>query len=539
MRRTNHIVICNICTIILIVLLVAVMAVSYFVNECDGGILLVLNVIPYLGVGMLVLTLSTNWPERTELVIVFLISCWLQYESIIGILQIVGLMTSNHQFYALTGNFSNPGPYGGFVAVCTAVCGAFALKQYKSISAPMKMVSRFAAASALMGFIMLPATMSRSAWLAIAISCAFVLSSFPVIKEWWRCGGVLFKSLAIALCCILVVGSFYLKTDSAIGRIHMWNMEMKALLESPLWGHGPNRALSAYGEAQAEYFAAAMRPATQIRIAGCPEYTFNEYLRFGLESGVAGLILSVGIILVACCALHKQNSSFEFGLLAIGIFAFASYPLKVWQLSILLAVFLGKACSVSGCRVIRKTGLPILLSGVLAVLIIWWRPRQELIINAEKRWQEEQRFVALGIDEAAADSLAVLYPLLQNNYRYLYDYGQALYKAEKYGCSRKILREGAALSSDPMFYNIMGKCFEAETYYNEAEASYMHAHFMVPSRLYPLILLMRMEIRRGNREKACAYANKILLMPINQNNKTMQNLRDEAKSFLDEVCSND
>lgn len=62
-------------------------------------------------------------------------------------------------------------------------------------------------------------------------------------------------------------------------------MELRAIADKPLTGHGFGKALGAYGDAQAEYFETEERGQERVRIAGCPEYAFNEYLRMGMEFG--------------------------------------------------------------------------------------------------------------------------------------------------------------------------------------------------------------------------------------------------------------
>lgn len=97
-----------------------------------------------------------------------------------------------------------------------------------------------------------------------------------------------------------------------------------------------------------------------------------------------------------------------------------------------------------------------------------------------------------------------------------------------------ILREGSLISSDPMFYNIIGKNFEALGDYEQAERSYIHSHNMVPSRLYPYILLMEMEEKRGDTKQALSYARKALSLPVNERNMSMRDLHNRAKKFYDE-----
>lgn len=133
------------------------------------------------------------------------------------------------------------------------------------------------------------------------------------------------------------------------------------------------------------------------------------------------------------------------------------------------------------------------------------------------------------------ESLSPLYDDLKDNYRYLYDLGYALHKTGRYGESNNMLHEGARLSSDPMFHNIIGRNHEALGEYSAAEEEYMISHYMVPSRLYPLVLLMDMYVRTGRTDDAAAVGERIASMPVNGRNMTMLGLRQETLERLDSL----
>ena len=88
-----------------------------------------------------------------------------------------------------------------------------------------------------------------------------------------------------------------------------------------------------------------------------------------------------------------------------------------------------------------------------------------------------------------------------------------------------------------MFYNITGKNLEAMGLYEEAEQAYLHAHYMVPQRLYPLTLLMRMHIRLGNNNEAMRYGRMILDKPVNERHRTMLRLQSDTRHCVDSLSS--
>lgn len=472
--------------------------------------------------------------EVAERIVVSALSLWLAYESVLGIMQLLGIAVSHNSMCPMTGGFANSGPYGGFLAVCIAVVFAAAWRWRDSVNLYDRILFWLSSVSGCLGIVVLPASMSRAGLIALAVSGVVFALTKTEIKSYLRSHKWLPLSV-VAVSLAIGAGAFCLKKDSALGRFHIWEMELRAIADKPLTGHGYGNALGSYGDAQAEYFEGEERGQERVRIAGCPEYAFNEYLRLGMEFGILGLLLSMAVIVLGTMMLCHSDSSLTFGLVAWGTFAMASYPLAVWQLRLLLAVFLGAAIGVS--VKVGKKGRLILVPALVCLSVgsmLVWLPENKHRKEAESKWLEERRFTNFGIFDGMADRLAILYPQLRRNFRYLYDYGYALHKECRYEESNVILREGALISSDPMFYNIIGKNHEALGDYELAERNYIHAHNMVPSRLYPYILLMEMKERQGNTEQALAYARKALSLPVNERNMSMRDLHERARKYYDE-----
>ena len=135
--------------------------------------------------------------------------------------------------------------------------------------------------------------------------------------------------------------------------------------------------------------------------------------------------------------------------------------------------------------------------------------------------------------EDAVEELAPLYDNLKDNFRFIYDYGYALHKCKRYQDSNQILKEGAKISSDPMFYNIIGRNYEAMKEYDKARDAYIHAHNMVPCRIYPLVLLMEMYASIGDEKTAMKYGASALQTPYNERHRNMLLLRNRVQECCD------
>lgn len=410
------------------------------------------------------------------------------HQTTLGLLQFIGILTSGHLGFAMTGSFANPGPYGGLIAILMAILGTYIIKNHNAQKWHDKALVILSSISCALCIIVLPATMSRAAWLALGV--AALVWGFKELRlaDWIRKHKVL-AAIASVIVIIVMTGVFFLKKDSAIGRLHIWHMELRAIAEKPLTGYGKGSVLGVYGDTQAEYFADKERTEIITKVAGCPEYAFNEYLKIGVEYGIPAMVGVIVVLILLIALLLKFRSPFAYGLIAFCVFAFFSYPLEAIHIK----------------------------------------------SKAEKEWESIRYLVSMELYEDAVEELVPLYNDLKDNYRYMYDYGYALHKCQHYQESTEILKQGAAISSDPMFYNIIGRNQEAMGLYEEAEKAYLHAHYMVPQRLYPLTLLMRMHVRLGNNNKAMRYGKLILDKPVNERQRTMVRLRSDARHCVDSL----
>ena len=412
------------------------------------------------------------------------------YETSKGVLQILGFKASGHAGFAMTGSFTNPGPYGGLIAILLAILGTYVIQNHNAQKWYDKVLVILSSISCALCIIVLPASMSRAAWLALGVAALVWEFKELRLADWIRKHKVL-AAIASVIVITVMTGVFFLKKDSAIGRLHIWHMELRAIAEKPLTGYGKGSVLGVYGDTQAEYFADKERTEIITKVAGCPEYAFNEYLKIGVEYGIPAMVGVIVVLILLIALLLKFRSPFAYGLIAFCVFAFFSYPLEAIHIK----------------------------------------------SEAEKRWENIRYLSSMELYEDAVEEQAPLYDDLKDNYRYIYDYGYALHKCKRYQESNKILKDGAKISSDPMFYNIIGKNLEALGLYEEAEKAYLHAHYMVPQRLYPLTLLMRMHIRLGNNNEAIRYGRMILDKPINERHMTMLQLQSDARHCVDSLMS--
>lgn len=462
-------------------------------------------------------------------------------EAVYGLAQLYGGCVSGHPLYRLTGSFFNPGPYSGFLVLVLPIALFYSLKNNRLVWGIMLLILSI-----------LPAGMSRSSWLAAVAAMGIVcLYHEPcrrlLLRGWRKLRGRSWWIVGIggALLCVLLLGLYGMKKDSADGRLLMWKIEVRAMQEHPWIGVGLGNFGGAYGEAQADYFAGTTVREQEEKVAGAPEYGFNEYLQLGMELGMIGLLLFLGVLGMAAWQLIRSGQpeapAVLGGLAAYAVFACFSYPLNVLPLIVVLVLFLALAGTMAGKdRVsadLHRKGRQLVVWGVaMAGFLITEeivRDKAELR-QAYVHWKEEQHYFNMNIFEETVAHYRELYPCLKDQPRFLFEYGQCLSKTGQYEEAIRILSEGVRLSADPMFYNIMGRSAQALGRYGEAETYFEQAARRVPHRLYPLYLLAKMYFESGQPEKGREMAWRVLRKEPKVMSEVVKEMKAELRECLKE-----
>lgn len=340
----------------------------------------------------------------------------------------------------------------------------------------------------------LPAGMSRSAWLAAGISCLWVYACHVGWGVWLREVWIhhwkrLFTAIAVGVGIMVLAGYllFSLKPDSARGRLFMWKITCRVIMEKPLAGHGTNNFAVAYGHAQEDYFATGNYESWEERVAGSPEYAFNEYLQAAVEWGVPLTLCGLAaIVMCLYIGIKKRRYGICGAILSLMIFSFSSYPL---QLPVFIVTFIALllACVCGNSRW-EWIGLAI-----LAVAVGGFRLKNDLRIEqACREWMNVRVLYNAGAYESGEREYVSLYPLLKERAAFLFEYGHGLHKLRRAEASNRIMREALKLSCDPMILNIMGKNYQQKGDYLAAEECFIRSTHRLPGRIYPYYLLAKL-----------------------------------------------
>ena len=482
-----------------------------------------------------------GWKVSQRLLFTFVLLLAGSIEAIWGFLQVYGWADQYHSLYRLTGSFFNPGPYSGFLAVILPVA-LHTLLGPKPLCRVDKIVYGLGVICLVSIILVLPAGMSRSAWVAAGAGCGVVVWRQKRSREyvrrgigrigrgWKRCwlGGILLLGLSIG------GGLYLLKKDSADGRLLVWKMDLAVMRSQPWLGVGIGRYPGALGEAQAVYFANSPADPREY-VADAPEYGFNEFLQLGGEYGLIGLCLFLSITGIASGGLFKRNTQQTGGvsgaLSAFLVFACFSYPLHMLPMAMLFVLLLAWSVNVGakGVRIRRWAGqilwLPVMVLGLVAA----WRLTEKE--TAYKTWKTARAYFRQGDYQEALNRYTPLFSALSDRPAFVFEFGECQFQNAQYGNATAIFLWAAELSADPMVYNKLGKNYQALKQYDRAEKAYVQAAHMIPHRIYPLYLLALLYREMGDMEKARDMARQV----IDQEPKVWSPAVEEMKTEMKQL----
>ena len=462
-------------------------------------------------------------------------------EAVWGMQQLHGYAYSNHSLFRLTGSFFNPGPYSGYLAVVLPVCLWAALKFQKGMH-------YFAWICVGAILIVLPAGMSRSAWMAAVVACGWVYWTERIGWEKAKAAYKRYKNATIPFIAIVAIlagcaiaGVYGMKRDSADGRLLMWKVTGKAIAGQPLAGTGLGGFPAAYAEAQGEYFATGTATGQEKQVAGCPEYAFNEYLQIGLEQGIGGLIVFVlWLGSMGYYGIRNRQHGAVGGVLALAVFAVSSYPLQLPSFWMIL-VFLGAICVTKDGTQARSSALPVssaypitiisLLSLASVCLFILQKGQYEVY----KRWGRMQTVYNNKAYESVSEDYKDLHDKLKHKPEFLFEEAQCLSKTGRYAEAIRVLERAKRLSGDPMIRYMIAKNRQATGDYREAERELLHAIGILPERLYPYYLLAKLYAEPAfyQADKFRAAAGAVLTKEPKVESSAIREMRTEIKKILE------
>lgn len=450
------------------------------------------------------------------------------YMSVHGLLQYVGLEASRHTSFRITGTFENP---AGFAAVQTAVfpfvC-SLCLEKGKR-----KVLSFFAIVTLVLCILTVILSGSRAGMLAVC-AAVFVVLTFNtelmqyVKKHRWICLPI------ILIMAALPVLLYYMKTDSANGRLFVWGRCLELISERPLLGHGINGFSKCYMEAQAAYFS-THPDSPYVMLADNITHPFNEYLKLAVDFGIIGIVAAVSLLGYLIVRLARTDGRIMVTGLAVvaSVFVFSqfSYPFHyaaVWYVAsiAIMPAFLKmeSATKTYNSRTMRSVSTALLV--VLMAIML-------RSMYLDMKWAEMSKRSLAGNTERMLPYYEKMRHQMKRNPLFLYNFAAELNYVGRYEESLAIAEECKTAWNDYDVQILLADNLENTGRIDEAIDVYGHAADMIPCRFEPLNSMMALYLSSGDTLSAVRIAETIVSKPVKVESMRVDQIQAKAKKFID------
>ena len=450
------------------------------------------------------------------------------YQSCLVLGQLLGYEASNHLRFVVTGSFFNPGPCGIFLAGVFVLAVAMMKKGYRKVGFNLMFV-RYVTACVTFGVTlvaMIP-TMSRAGWIGALVGVMLLyrreIVSWGNTRRRWVIGGGIVGM-------IVVLTLFYLlKKDSANGRLFIWQNTVSAYWKTPLFGVGIDGFERAFAGAQHDYFEKEKvleRDNRHVEMAGVVESAFNEPLALFLLLGAVGGVLAAMVLFFKL----QRLTAYSCMAVALLVASFFSYTFYIPSIAI---VFLFAVAQLPDRRVRGGRYVNVLMFGIMGIVVLFFDFREFGRREAYRKWKNNAVYYTWEDYQSVVEEYGKLYPVLKNDFKFLFEYGHSLHKVGRYEESNIMLKRGIRHSADPMFWNIAGNNYLALKQYDQGMTAYLRAYYTCPNRVYPLYLLTKLEAERGDTTMMNYYGRILLGKRPKVPSLAVDEMKFEIRKMLD------
>jgi O-antigen ligase len=439
-----------------------------------------------------------------------------------GLLQHAGVLYGANSF-KITGSFDNPAGYAAALACLFPHVFRFFRKSPRR-------AGYASAGIASIIFITAVLSGSRAAVAACAaVSICFLFSGYSGLKTG--------KAVKVMLVCAAVAGMtglYFLKRDSADGRLLIWQSTWNMIKDKPLAGHGYGAFNAGYMLYQAEYFD--VHPDSRYSaLADNVMHPFNEYLLILSEHGIIGFGVTVLMLLFTVRIYRRSPDRTKFAamlsLLSLAVFSCFSYPFKYPFSWIMLFMNIAIICPAAEISSRGRVCTAKILTFAFAAGLLY---AGIILTKAETEWNTVAHRSLAGKTLQVLPEYGKLYPYLGRNGLFLYNHAAELHEVKEYEKSLRVFDLCTRYYNDMDVQMLLADNYRELGRHDEAEKHLRLASSMCPNRFMPLYQLVLLYKDTNRREEALKLAQQILDRDIKIPSSTVNAIRNEMRRLIEE-----
>jgi O-antigen ligase len=429
----------------------------------------------------------------------------------------------------LTGSFDNPAGFTAALA-CGLPCTFYFFRHTSHT------VRYMAVLIAVLLFSVMALSRARAAIIAgfAVILCYLLCSKYSGIKlkNW-------VKILPVCIIAAGMTGLYFLKKDSADGRIPIWQSTWSMIRDKPVTGHGSGTFNAKYMLYQAEYFET--HPDSKYAdLADNVLHPFNEYLLVWAEHGMIGMggVALLGFLLLRRYFREPSHVGFIalLGLLSPAVLSCFSYPFKypfTWLIALLHIALICPPGKVASRRTVNVTRAGLVLTATALLLAA------VPLMKAETRWNTVAKQSLAGKTGEVLPEYDPLYRYLGKDGLFLYNHAAELHEVQEYAKSLSVFERCVRYYNDMDVQMLLADNYKELHRYGEAEKHLKLAAFMCPARFMPLYELAKLYETAGRHADALTVARQIICKKIKIPSATVTAIKNEMRQLLEKEETRD
>ena len=442
-----------------------------------------------------------------------------------GLLQYFGVMPSYHRAFPITGTFENP---AGFATVQAAMFPfVFFLCFNKDNGKLLRYISLLLSILCLTSVVLAG---SRMGFLAICAAIVVVLGFTDTISSFFKSHRWVWIPILIIVA-LSLVALYYLKQDSADGRLFIWARCFDLIKERPLFGYGAYGFSAHYMNAQADYFR-ANPDSPYVMLADNVTQPFNEYIKLTVNYGLVGLIAA--IILLVWIIRNLLRSDKQTKVLGLSFVASVfvmcqfSYPYIYDALWLLCFMAIAPAFIKTGKQIVIPGYIRFLIASLLlGVLTISLRT-----MYYDMKWTEISKRAEMGRANRMASYYEDMNRVMRNNPFFLYNYSFELNTVQRYKESLECLKECSKSWNDYNVQILLSDNYVKMGNMDSALIACNQAYNMIPCRFDPLYRKMLIYVFLNDTVNSVRTAYEILEKPVKVRSEQLNQMISVAENIV-------
>jgi len=450
------------------------------------------------------------------------------FQTAYGLLQYMNWYTGYLNSFRINGSFDNPAGFAASLSVCFPFTLFLLIKKesYWKIAGGV---------AALLFIVAVFLSQSRAGIIAIlVISGIWMIEALNPrwLNRWSNRTKIVGSGLFVIT---LLVGLYFVKKDSADGRLLIWQCSAHMIADKPLLGHGAGGFQREYMLYQADYFRTHPASSYTMR-ADIVKHPFNEFVLLLVEHGLVGGVL-FGLLVYLLIQEYRKNKQSEtfyamLCLSGIGVFACFSYPLG-YPFVRLVAVFCAATIMHRETKAWKfPKGLFSVVKPIVLVITFVLLVFTAKMFYDEYSWNTIAKRSLAGETKEVMPDYARLYKTMNRNGLFLYNYGAELNYINKWDKSIVLLTECANFYNDIDLQLLLADNYVQLKQYPKAEKCLLLAHQMIPNRFIPLYRLALLY----KKEEKIHEANRIAKIIVNKSEKVesidVLTIKEEMKKLI-------